>query len=259
MTTVAIIQARAGSTRLPGKIFLEIGGVPVLAHVVDRARRIEDVDLVAIATSTADQDTAVAEFADGYGYELFRGSEQDVLSRYSAAAAHFEATTVLRITGDCPLIDPAICSKVLHKFESGEFDYVSNIKPPTYPDGLDTEVFSYAALVRADREAHFPSHREHVTPYFFKNPEKFSLANVKHTTDLSHLNWTLDDADDLALMQELSKVLGDRLGTADLEAILGVVRDNPNISALNAGKVRNEFMERQFDDEAAATRKESAH
>ena len=257
MTTIAIIQARAGSTRLPGKIFLDIGGSPVLAHVVNRAKRIEGVDLVAIATSTADQDNAVADFADSHGFEVFRGSEQDVLSRYSAAATYFGATTVLRITGDCPLIDPAICSKVLTRFNTGRFDYVSNIKPPTYPDGLDTEVFSYQALIRADGEAHLPSHREHVTPYFFKNPDMFSLANVEHTSNLSHLSWTLDDADDLAVMHELSKALGNRFGTADLEAILAVVRDHPAISALNADKVRNEFMERQFDDEAAALQREN--
>jgi spore coat polysaccharide biosynthesis protein SpsF (cytidylyltransferase family) len=162
---VAIIQARMGSSRLPGKTIADVAGRPLLLHVVERTQRARRVDKVVVATTDRSSDDPIADLCQREGIQCFRGSEDDVLDRFYRTAQAHGADVVVRITADCPLIDAAVIDKVIARFQAGDCDYVSNILRYTYPDGLDTEVFSFAALERAWREAKKPSEREHVTPY----------------------------------------------------------------------------------------------
>lgn len=201
MTTMAILQARTGSTRLPGKVLMDLAGAPLLVRVIERARTIPGLDGVVVATTTAERDRPLIDLARQHGIEAFAGSEDDVLDRYYQAARQFEADVIVRLTADCPLLDPAVSARVLDRFEQSAVDYVSNTQPPTYPDGLDTEVISFAALEQAWREATLSSEREHVTPYIWKHPDKFRLASVINEVDLSALRWTVDEAADLEFVR----------------------------------------------------------
>src|ERR1017187_648665 len=198
MKTVAIIQARIGSTRLPGKVLADILGHPMLWRVVDRVRQAQKVDQVIVATTSATRDDALAEFCQAHQIECFRGDEQDVLDRYFQAARKSGATTIIRITADCPLIDPGVIDRVVGIYQQGGFDYVSNTIEVTYPDGLDTEVFSFASLEQAWQEATKTSEREHVTPYL-RTSGKFQVRNVENDLGLPLFEhrWTVDEPADL--------------------------------------------------------------
>ena len=253
---MAIVQARLGSTRLPGKALLEIAGRPMLAHVLARAAAVPGVDQVVLATTASREDDALVELARAAGFACVRGSVEDVLDRFrSALGEHPGPAAVVRVTGDCPLLDPAVSGLVLGEYlrRAGEVDYVSNVHPPTYPDGLDTEVFSPAALEAAWREARLGSDREHVTPYLWRRPERFRLANVARAEDLSALRWTVDDARDLDLVRAVYRALspdGSRIfGMSEVLALLGA---RPELAALNAGTRRNEGFERSPRADLAA-------
>ena len=235
---VAIIQARMGSTRYPGKVLAEIGGRPMLWYTVTRLRQARTLKHIAVATTDQPSDDPIGEFCDLHGIPLFRGSEDDVLERYYGAAKAFKADAVVRITGDCPLLDPSVVDDVVRRFLDGDVDYVSNICPPTYPDGLDTEVFSLEALQRAHAEAEWASEREHVTSYIRKHPETFRIQNVTHAKDLSSLRWTVDDDRDMAFVRAVFERLEDV--TSGLDVILSLLERHPEIAAINAGTARNE-------------------
>ena len=238
-SAVAILQARTGSTRLPGKVLMDLAGEPLLVRVLERARAIPGLDRVVLATTIAERDRPLIDLARQRGLETFAGSEDDVLDRYYQAARQFQADVIVRLTADCPLLDPAVSALVLDRFRQSEVDYVSNTQPPTYPDGLDTEVFSFAALERAWREATLSSEREHVTPYIWKNPDNFRLASVIYQEDLSAMRWTVDEASDLEFVRAIYARLyrPDRpvFGLAD---VLAVLTDIP-LQTLNAGVARN--------------------
>src|SRR5436190_2821698 len=187
MKTVAIIQARMASTRLPGKVLADIEGRPLLQEVIERVARAKTLDLVAIATSDTQPDDRIVEFCKDNRTAYFRGSLDDVLDRFKMAAAYFGADVIVRLTADCPLLDPEVIDKVVKVFQEEDCDYAANVIECTYPDGLDTEVFGYQALRRAWQEAQLKSEREHVTPYIRNHPEVFRLKNVKHPEDLSSL------------------------------------------------------------------------
>ena len=201
---VAIVQARMGSTRLPGKVLADIAGRPMLWHVVKRVRRAITLQQVIVATSTATADDAVAAFCRAHEIECYRGSENDVLDRYYRAAQSFGAEIVVRVTGDCPLIDAEVIDDVIRVFLADQCDYASNTLRITYPDGLDTEVFSFAALEKAWRQARLASEREHVTPYL-RDSERFRVASVEHRGegDIGRLRWTVDEPCDLAFVRAL--------------------------------------------------------
>lgn len=233
----AIIQARMGSSRLPGKVLKEIAGEPMLGHVVTRTRRASTVDDVIVATSTAGQDDDIEAYCRAAHIAIFRGSEDDVLDRYYKAAEQAAGDIVVRVTADCPMIDPDVVDRVVQRFAAGRYDYVSNVAPPTFPDGLDTEVVSLAALRRAWREARLPSEREHVTLHIRNHPELFRLANVAHVVDLSGERWTVDEETDLVFVRSLFQALGRHdFGLSDVMALLN---RHPALRALNAGLVRN--------------------
>jgi len=247
---LAVVQARQGSSRLPGKALMEIAGRPMVAHVVERIAATPGVDEVVLATTVDAADDALADFARAAGVACVRGSVDDVLDRFRTAVRAHPADAVVRVTADCPLLDPAVSGQVVAEYRrrGGGLDYVSNVHPPTYPDGLDTEVFSRAALERAWREASPDSRRdrEHVTPYLWeRRPERFRLANVRHGGDLSGLRWTVDDARDLAFVRAVYGALApDGTRPFGMNDVLALLRSNPALVALNAGTRRNEGFER---------------
>ncbi len=237
---VAIVQARVGSTRLPSKVLMELAGAPLLVRVLERARAISGLDRVVLATTTAERDRPLLDLARQHGIEAFAGSEDDVLDRYYQAARHFQADVIMRLTADCPLLDPAVSARVLDRFWQGDVDYVGNTHPPTYPDGLDTEIFSLATLECAWREAHLRSEREHVTPYIWKNPDKFHLANVAHTEDLSLLRWTVDALPDLEFVRAVyARLQRDGQPPFSMQEVLMLLANEPQLKETNAQFSRN--------------------
>lgn len=238
MKTVALIQARTSSSRLPGKVLRNIAGVPMLLRVVERARQARTIDTVAVITSTNTSDDTIVQRCKQNDILCFRGNHDDVLDRYYQAALHFNADVVVRLTADCPLLDPEIIDKVVGTFQRNSFDHVSNTLEPTYPDGLDTEVFSFSTLEKAWREATLKSEREHVTAYIYKHPERFRLCAVKHEENLSTHRWTVDKSEDLEFVRAVyDHFEGKSFGMGE---ILVFLKENPEIAELNAGQIRNE-------------------
>lgn len=238
MRVVAVVQARMASRRLPGKVMEMVEGIPMVGRVLERARAVPCVDHVVLATSDGHSDDPVAAWALSNGWAVFRGSEQDVLERFRGAAEAAGADAVVRITADCPLLDPEVSGQVVARFLQGDADYASNIQPPTFPDGLDTEVLSMAALERASIEARLPSEREHVTLFIRENPGRFRAVNVSGTHDLSGLRWTVDEPEDLEFVRRVYRAAG--TATLGMNQVLNIVAENPAIGALNGSFARNQ-------------------
>lgn len=256
MKTVAIIQARMGSTRRLGKVMAEVAGRPMLEHVVRRAQQARTLDLVIVATSDQPGDDIVAQFCADTDIPCFRGSEDDVLDRYYQAAKHFEANAVVRLTADCPLLDPSVIDKVVLVFHAGDYDYVSNALEPTYPDGLDTEIFWREVLERAWREARLKTEREYATAYIWKHPDLFRLANVENDVDLSDLRWTVDEPEDLEFVRRVYDHLGPEPSFGMVE-ILALLQEYPELNDINARIGRNEgYQKSLLEDEIIIDRKE---
>ena len=205
MKVVAITQARMTSTRLPGKVLLEAAGKPLLAHHVERTRRARMIDEVVVATTTNASDEPIVAWGAAHGVPVFRGSEHDVLSRYAGAAVLHNADVVVRVTSDCPLIDPDVIDETVSAFlkDADRLDYASNRILQTFPRGLDTEVLHTSTLNTADIEATAPSDREHVTLFIWRQPERFRLLNVPNNTDESRHRWTVDTPADLDLVRRI--------------------------------------------------------
>ncbi|HUS06523.1 MAG TPA: glycosyltransferase family protein [Bryobacteraceae bacterium] len=237
--TVAIVQARLNSTRLPRKTIVPICGKPLLEHVFERIRACRLIHEVTLATTNDRSDRQLIHLASRNGIAAYAGSGDDVLDRFYQAARRFHAETIVRVTADDPFKDPEIVDEVIGTFLGrGPLDYCSNTIEPSYPEGLDIEVFSFHALERAWREATLASDREHVTPYIWRHPEMFRLASVKLGRNLSHLRWTLDYEEDLKFTQEVYARLyrGQIFG---MEAILALIENEPWLSGINAGFLRN--------------------
>lgn len=227
-----VIQARMGSTRLPGKVMQPIGGRSMLARVCRRASRASLVHKTIVATSTNGQDEPVVKECRRLGVECFRGNEEDVLDRFYQAARQHAADMVVRVTADCPLIDPELIDDVITAACFHEPDYASNIIERTYPRGLDTEVATAAALERAWREAPEPYHRVHVMPYFYQNPERFRLVSVTGQADFSRYRWTVDSPDDLALARAIYRRMAcdDAFSWRD---VIGLFEREPELAEMN--------------------------
>jgi spore coat polysaccharide biosynthesis protein SpsF len=223
-----------GSTRLPGKVLADIGGRTMLARVVARLARSRLVDAVMVATTTAPADDAVAQECARLEAGLFRGSEDDVLDRYERAATAAGARTVVRITADCPLIDPAVVDRVIRSLAASAADYASNILVRTYPRGLDTEAFSVDALHEAWARASEPYQRAHVTPYLYEHSERFRLVSVVNDLDASSHRWTVDTPDDLRLLREIYARLENR-DDIDWREALALVTREPMLAEINRG------------------------
>lgn len=232
MKIVCIIQARMGSSRLPGKVAMKLGQKPMLARVLERAGAIKGVDSVVVATSTKPSDLTVVEIANKMGVEVFRGSEHDVLERYAQAAEEHDAEAIVRITADCPLLDPKMSSEVIRKFVEKKPDYCSNSLRRTFPRGLDTEIFTRRMLDLANQEATEQPDREHVTRFIWRQPQRFNLLSVEGEKDLSGHRWTVDTEQDFALVKKIYQELGE--GEWGLAEVLDVLKRNPIWISINA-------------------------
>ena len=238
LRVLAVIQARLGSTRLPGKTLADLGGRPMLAHVVERAAAISGVDGVVLATTVHPRDDRLAEWARDAALPCVRGSEDDVLDRFHDVLDRHPADAIVRVTPDCPFLDPDVSAEVVAAWrrEPG-IDYASNVHPPTFPDGLDTEVIARGALIAAWREARLPSDREHVTPFVWRQPGRFRQALVRGDQDLSHLRWTVDTAADL----DFARAVYARLAPSGHERfamrqLLALFAREPGLAQPNAGQ-----------------------
>ena len=239
MRTVCIVQARMSSTRLPGKVLLPLAGREVLAHVLDRLDFCKTLDEVVVATSSDASDDVLAQWCRARGVGVFRGSLQDVLDRYYQCAIQHKATAVVRITADCPALDPALVDEVVRGFHAGGYDlfYLGG----EFPDGLDCQVFSFSALHRARREAKLLSEREHVGPYVVNHPEWFRIGQLEKFKGLAHHRWTLDEPRDLAFLQSVFERLQRPDGRPFLtQDLLNLLEREPELLQINEGIVRNE-------------------
>lgn len=243
---LAIIQARMSSTRLPGKVLLPIvDGKGALELMLERVCRAKTLHKIVVATTTSSCDDRIADLCEHLGYEYFRGSEEDVLDRYYQTALAFgPGRIIVRLTGDCPLHDPQVIDKVVESFVNSDADYASNIEPPTYPDGLDVEIFTFEALRKAWRNAKLSSEREHVTIYIRNHPELFSKKNVSYSKDCSKYRWTLDEESDYRLIKKIFTHFYHRNPCFTMQDILSFIKENPDIESINSGIQRNEgFLE----------------
>ena len=250
MKMVCVIQARMGSTRLPGKVLADIAGRPMLAHVIERAQRIAAVDEVVVATTTLPEDEEVQEAASRFGAGTFAGSLDDVLDRYYKAAKYFRADVVMRVTADCPLLDPAVGDHVVSFYDHGSIDYCSNVLQPTYPDGVHVEIINLPALERSWQVATLPSDREHVTTYIRTHPEEFCVINVEGPEDLSHMRWTVDGPTDLEFIRRVFDHLSSDDGEMpSMVEVLKVLDQHPELSLINGSHRRHEGWDRSKADD----------
>ena len=250
---IAIVQGRMDSSRLPGKILADVAGQPMLSRVYIRTSRAVTVTEVVFATTTDSSDDPVAEYCDFAGIPFMRGSQYDVLDRYYQAAREFNANVVVRITADCPVIDPDLIDDAVNTLLGSEYDFVANRLPPpfgrTYPIGLDTEVCAFAALERAWKDARQTFHREHVMPYLYEgvelssvsrqlsegvSPRGFKIAQLNHTTDFGEYRWTVDTPADLEFIRQVFARFDGRDDFSWVE-MLDLVHAEPGLMKINAG------------------------
>jgi glutamate-1-semialdehyde 2,1-aminomutase len=238
MKTIAIIQARMGSTRFPNKVMRTINGVPLIELLIKRLANSKRIDRIILATSHDPRNNPLTDHVRNLGYDVFQGSENDVLDRYYQAAMPYLPDTVVRITGDCPLIDPDLVDEVINVYETQGVDYLSNTMPPTFPDGLDTEVFSFRALELAARQATKPAEREHVTP-FIRESRLFKTGNFIYEQDFSQERWTVDEAADFEVIATVFNHFLPRIDFSWLE-VMALRQAQPAIFQANRYLVRNE-------------------
>ncbi len=236
MKTTAIIQARLGSSRLPGKVLMQVEGRPLLSYMLERGRAATTINKAVVATTLSPKDDPIVRFCESEGIPVFRGDEEDVLDRYYRCALEEKPDTVVRLTSDCPLIDPRVIDEVVGRHRRGGLDYTANTTPPvgTYPDGMDVEVFTFAALERAWREAKLPSEREHVTFFLWKTG-LFKTLRVDREPSLSTFRLTVDYPEDLKLVSSVLAELYPRNPRFTMQDVVDYLNAHPDIRKLNAG------------------------
>ena len=247
-----------GSSRLPGKVLMKSGnGMPLLYHVINQLRHCSKVKNLVIATTTNQEDDEIEKFADNNSVNVFRGSEKDVLDRYFQCAKKYSFSTIVRITSDCPLIDPQIVDKVIERFFSGNYDYATNTLIRTFPIGTDAEVFSFSALETAWKNAQLPSEREHVTPHL-RNKGNFKTINVENDTNISNLRLTVDRIEDFELINEILNNLS--INPIHLENILELFSRKPELIEINKHINNNEGLDRSLkEDEEFINKRENSN
>jgi len=236
--TIAIVQARMGSSRLPGKVMVDIAGKPMLFHVITRVRRAKKIHLTAVATSTNPSDDPIVNYCREEGIPCFRGSEEDVLDRFYQAAKYFQADVIVRLTADCPLHDPEVIDSTVKALLEGDADFVSGGMKTTFPDGLDAAAFPMSVLERTWCDAKLKSDREHVTSYTHHHPEIFRMKTILCHDDLSYLRWTVDEPRDLEYVRAIYAHLGDT--SFGMKEILDLLKRHPELNDINTGILRNE-------------------
>ncbi|MHB8770854.1 MAG: aminotransferase class III-fold pyridoxal phosphate-dependent enzyme [Syntrophales bacterium] len=246
---LAILQARVSSSRLPGKVLKPILGKPMLQHQIERTLRSRKIDRLIVATSTDPSDDGLELLCKKMGLPCYRGDLDDVLDRYYQAAQSYDPRHVVRLTGDCPLIDPFLIDKTIEFYLAGNYDYATNSLEPTFPDGLDVEIFSFPVLQEAWKTAQLPSEREHVTQFICNHSEMFRIGDLKGEPDLSHHRWTVDESQDLAFVTRIYEGLYPEKPDFATGDILLFLERHPEILALNQGIKRNEGLEKSIQED----------
>lgn len=249
-----IIQARMSSTRLPGKVLLDINGRPMLSYMIERVKASKRINKIIIATSTDSSDDKIEEFCNSESILCYRGNLLDVLDRYYEAALKVSCDVFVRLTADCPLIDPNIIDNVVYAFENGKYDYVANTCPPTgtFPDGMDVEVFSFRALEKAWKESIKPSEREHVTFYFWKNPDIFSTFRYDLNEDMSKYRLTVDYPKDFEVIKAIINDLYTKNPAFCMTDIINYMEENKNIVEINSEIEGNQGWKSAFENDKKA-------
>ena len=238
---VAILQARVSSSRFPRKVLAPLLGKPMILRQIERVRRARTIDRLLLATSDAPSDAELVSLCKRDGVEWYCGSLEDVLDRFYQAAVRFEPEHVIRLTGDCPLVDPFVIDAVVEKHLREKNDYTSNTLIPTFPDGLDVEVFRFSLLEEAWRNATLPSEREHVTLFMHKRPETYKLGNLERKGEsLQHLRWTVDEPEDLVLVSKIYEALYPSNPSFTTQDVLDFLAKHPEMLEINNKFMRNE-------------------
>lgn len=240
MKVNAIVQARCGSTRLPEKVFALIDGKPLIWHVVMRLKQAKKVDEIIIATTDNARDDVIETWCRENNVLCFRGSEDDVLNRYYEASRHFPSDVVVRITADDPFKEPKVIDEVIDTLLDGDYDLVTNNFPPSFPEGLDCEAFYFKVLEEMEKKSEDSFEREHVTQYVYRNPDKYKIGNVACEKQLSHYRWTIDNMEDLQMVNTIYEKRHGQ-GTLLMEEILDIIEKNPEISDINAMVKRSDM------------------
>lgn len=246
-----IVQARTGSTRLPGKVLMNLGGKTVLERVLERAAAARSLSEVAVATGIGAENLPIVKFCAAKGIRVFCGSEGDVLDRFYQLAKLVKPKNIVRITADCPLMDPYIIDLVVKAHCRSGADYTTNAEPPTFPDGEDVEVFTFRALERAWNAATLTSEREHVTPYVRKHPRIFKTHSVRNAADLSGKRWTLDNPEDMTFLTAVYKAFKGE-GLFGMDEILRLLSKRPELEKLNGAITRNEGYKKSIREDGRA-------
>ena len=246
---LGILQARVSSTRLPGKVLMPILGESMLLRQVERVRRATRVGRLMVATSIDPSDDPIEKLCRGNGVSVFRGSLDDVLDRFYRAAMPLAPDHVVRLTGDCPLADPELIDRVISFCLEGGFDYASNVVDPTFPDGLDVEVFRFSCLEQAWKEAGLPSQREHVTLFIHQQPGRFRIGSFRGEVDLSGLRWTVDGPEDFELVTEIYAALYPGNKEFTTRDVLDLLGRRPELATLNAHCGRNEGLRKSREED----------
>jgi spore coat polysaccharide biosynthesis protein SpsF len=234
------IQARVSSTRLPGKVLKPILGRPMLAHQIERVRMCRTIDRIVVVTSDSPDDRAIIDMCRDIGVDVFAGSLENVLDRFYCAAEKYKPDHIVRLTGDCPLIDPEIIDRMISLYLGQDGEYGTNCMPPTFPDGLDAEIFTYKALGRAKRDAVLPYHLEHISLFFEEQPEQFKIVNLRHSNDLSHMRWTVDEPEDFEFVKHVYESIYPENPMFTMADVLDFLAQNPELVFINGKFMRNE-------------------
>lgn len=235
MKVNAIIQARCGSTRFPNKVFADINGKPLIWHVVNRLTFAKTIDQIVIATTVNKKDDQIETWCKENNIACFRGSENDVLNRYYSASVAFPSDIVVRITADDPFKEPSVIDQVVNKLIGEGYDHVTNNFPPSFPEGLDCEAFTFKALEESEKTTHDSFEREHVTQYIYHNPKKFKIGNVSSEKNLSHLRWIIDQEVDFQMVKAVyAHRKPENEGILLMDEILEILESNSEIAKINS-------------------------
>jgi spore coat polysaccharide biosynthesis protein SpsF len=246
MKTVGVLQARVSSSRLPGKVLKLILGEPMLFRQIERVQRSQRLDHLVVATSKLAEDDAIADLCSSINVKCFRGSLDDVLDRCYQAVQSFNPDQIVRLTGDCPLCDPDLIDNLVEFHIAGDYCYSSNTLNPTYPDGLDVEIFKLSCLEAAFKESTLQSHREHVTPFIYQQPQRFKLGSYRSDIDRSHLRWTVDEQLDFELITKIYESIYYHNRNFMTKDVLDWLENNSAWEVYNTCYQRNEGLTKSF-------------
>jgi len=237
--TVIILQARTGSKRYPNKVLAKIEGKSMIWHIINRLKKVKNAEKIILATTNYSEDDKLIKIANTNGIFSFRGPKNNVLKRFFQCASIFEANTIIRITGDCPLVDPKLIDKMIYFFNSHNYDYVSNTIEPTFPDGLDIEIFSFSTLQKLLKKSKLKSEKEHVTSYLMKHQKQFKIYNYQNKTNLSHIRLTVDEKQDIKLIRKIYSQMKPLLIFSSTH-VLKLLKNQPNLLEINKNLNRNQ-------------------